>query len=85
MGTREDNENHYRGRKGIMFETDWEFGEVRITCDGANCSTEEVIENEMHAPPSYKDVADEIKREGWKITKRGDEWIHLCPGCANPD
>lgn len=24
---------------------------------------------------------NDMKENGWKITKDGDEWIHLCPDC----
>ncbi len=29
----------------------------------------------------FYQAVDFIKESGWRITKEGDEWIHICPSC----
>ena len=30
----------------------------------------------------FKSAIDMVKDKGWKIRKEDDEWVHICPVCA---
>lgn len=38
---------------------------------------------------SFKDAADRLKRDGWRIDNVKGEWLHTCPSCledaSSPD
>jgi len=42
-------------------------------CDGCGETLEECY--------TFEGAVDEAKANGWKITKDGDEWLHICPDC----
>lgn len=51
-------------------------GRVFITCDTCGVS----YEGDTNRP--FAEIWDEAKREGWRVRKIADEWIH---GCAQPN
>ena len=50
------------------------YADREAICD--NC--EEVIEL---SDCTFYDLIDELKCQGWKITKEAGEWKHYCEGC----
>lgn len=48
------------------------------SCD--RCSYEE----EFVEASEFADVVAKMKRDGWRITKTGGQWTHLCPCCVAP-
>lgn len=68
-----------------MFDTDWVFGHVTVSCDTKGCDNEETVEGEPRHPPSFSQVAQEIKSEGWVIRKRGGDFYHICPACVEDE
>lgn len=52
------------------------FGDMyEVHCD--DCS--ETLDTEED---DFQDAIRELKRAGWKITKKRNEWHHQCPSCA---
>lgn len=53
-----------------------------------NDGDEKVVECNECGAEEYSGTLDfrgfvyDLKKEGWKIRKEGDEWIHICPTCA---
>lgn len=55
----------------------YEFNDWDLACDGAGCD-----ESDFFDDPDFQDMIDEIKSNGWKITKnKFGEWVHYCPEC----
>ena len=48
--------------------------EFAVLCD--RCSWEDFFYGDFY------EVVEEIKANGWKISKKGGEWLHTCPDCA---
>ena len=42
----------------------------------------DTVETEEH---DFQSAIDEIKRQGWKVFKRGGEWFHKCVDCQHGD
>ena len=60
-----------------MIERDAFDGDVfEIACD----SCPEDIE--LDTGGDWGDLIKQLKDDGWKIRKEGEEWKHYCPGCA---
>lgn len=51
-------------------------GDVVFECD--SCSEWALTETD-----EFDQALDNIKRNGWKVSKIGDEWIHTCPDCQS--
>jgi len=52
-----------------------EGNEYRFYCDGV-CG-DYIICNE-----DFYSSLDELKNNGWKTKKNGNDWEHFCPSCA---
>lgn len=52
-------------------------GILMIECD--SCS--EVLDTETK---DFSEARNLMQREGWKVRKIADEWIHGCPRCGVP-
>lgn len=50
-------------------------GEITFHCD--ECA--DFIETEE---TNFNEALAIMKREGWKVSKIGPEWVHKCPACA---
>ncbi len=50
-------------------------GEVIVECD-------ECGKQHTGGTLLFREVIEEIKGEGWLISKDGDTWEHTCPDCA---
>lgn len=64
-----------------MIDLDYTFGEASVYCDEPNCETEETIEG-FDGKVCFEIIIDQMKEDGWKITKRGGTWHHTCPACV---
>lgn len=54
-----------------------QHGELVMTCD--ECGTEFCGGCE----DDFARFVQDAKREGWKVLKEGDEWLHNCPECRS--
>jgi hypothetical protein len=52
-------------------------GEIVVSCD----SCPEVLETETN---DFSEARAVMQREGWKVRKIADEWLHGCPVCGVP-
>lgn len=57
-----------------MLEYDNRSETAVVTCDG--CPYTEDFEG------TFQEVIDEMKDQGWKITKTEDTWEHYCEDCS---
>ncbi len=48
-----------------------------VSCDFDGCGIESTVEG------SFQECVASVKEMGWRILKRGEEWVHLCPDHAN--
>lgn len=48
-----------------------------VICD--NCDYDESFDE--YTASTFADVIKKIKEDGWKITKKGHDWMHYCPEC----
>lgn len=65
-----------------MIEYNGSFGSgdnYNILCD--ICSNYESLEE----IPTFKELIEEMKNNGWKSNKIGDTWIHKCPVCSEKE
>ena len=53
-----------------------EGGKLIWICD--TCDEEEAFDKNE----SFHECWDELKRQGWRTKKIGDEWVHGCPRCG---
>lgn len=60
-----------------MIERNREMECYDVTCDGKKCQEYLQVETD-----SFSACRAEMKEQGWRIIKDGDEWIHLCPACV---
>lgn len=56
-----------------MIERDRDIGFV-ASCD--HCSHTDEL-----SADSFQEAVDEIKEDGWLITKPSGQWDHMCPSC----
>ena len=61
-----------------MIEEQKDFGTFTVSCDTKGCNYEEEVDTDG----DWTSMIEEIKSFGWKISKINDEWIHVCPSCA---
>lgn len=54
---------------------DKQFGGFQAVCDA--CGT--VLDDGNY---DFQDAVNEMKANGWKTVKVGDEWLNYCPVCA---
>lgn len=47
-------------------------------CD--SCSYDEDIDVD-----TFQEAVDEIKAQGWRISKTNEEWTHTCPDCLESE
>lgn len=52
-------------------------GVIFVECD----SCDEVLDTETK---DFDEARNVMKREGWKVRKIADEWLHGCPKCGVP-
>lgn len=52
-------------------------GILMIECDSCN----EVLDTETK---DFSEARALMQREGWKVRKIADEWLHGCPRCGVP-
>lgn len=52
-------------------------GIIYIECD----SCDEVLDTETK---EFEEARSVMRREGWKVRKIADEWLHGCPNCGVP-
>lgn len=52
-------------------------GVIYVECD----SCDKVLDTETK---DFEEARDVMKREGWKVRKIADEWLHGCPKCGVP-
>lgn len=53
---------------------DRQHGHIIIECDACD----ETYEGDSD---DWSEVWPAAKREGWRVRKIADEWVHTCPGC----
>lgn len=53
-------------------------GELIAECD--ECS-----EEQPGGTLEFREFINDLKGREWKIKKDGDNWVHLCPTCAEED
>lgn len=53
-------------------------GQVVFECDA--CPEE--LETECD---DFQEALAVFKRDGWRVEKVGDEWVHTCPSCADDE
>lgn len=46
-------------------------------CDCCNATLEDYAED------SFQAMIQRLKDEGWRVTKNGSDWMHLCPQHKN--
>ena len=51
------------------------FDNFTVFCD--HCSYDELMDEE-----SFYSVIDQMKEDGWRISKVDGEWDHKCPSCV---
>lgn len=56
---------------------DRQKGRLVIECD----SCPEVLDTETN---DFNEAREMMKREGWKVRKIANEWLHGCPKCGVP-
>lgn len=56
---------------------DRQGGKILVECD----SCDEVLDTET---ADFDEARNVMKREGWKIRKIADTWLHGCPDCGAP-
>lgn len=60
----------------IEYDESFESGEVY-------CDAEEPCHNSFIGDGSFRDVIEDAKIEGWRVTKNQyGEWVHYCPDHA---
>jgi len=52
-------------------------GIIYVECD----SCDEVLDTETK---DFEEARSIMRREGWKVRKIADEWLHGCPKCGVP-
>jgi hypothetical protein len=52
-------------------------GIIFIECD----SCDEILDTETK---DFDEARNVMRREGWKVRKIADEWLHGCPNCGVP-
>lgn len=53
-----------------------------VSCDGCAHGEERISTDDAD---SFRDVVDEIKERGWRVSLISGEWRHFCPDCAEKD
>jgi len=53
--------------------------DFQVNCN--SCSNYTTVE----ARGDFAQVPVQLKREGWKISKEGGEWVHTCPNCQGDE
>lgn len=54
---------------------DRQYGKIVLQCDG--CGTSE----ESDKGTDFFEFWNARKRDGWRVQKEGEDWIHKCPEC----
>jgi hypothetical protein len=52
-------------------------GIIYVECD----SCDEVLDTETK---DFEEARNVMRREGWKVRKIAEEWLHGCPNCGVP-
>lgn len=52
-------------------------GIIYVECD----SCDEVLDTETK---DFEEARSVMRREGWKVRKIAEEWLHGCPHCGVP-
>lgn len=55
-------------------------GNIYFECDGKRCANTFVTE-ESGFPAAH----ELLKEAGWKTTKQGGEWLHICDDCQEQE
>ena len=56
-----------------------EFNGLTYTAECDSCG--EDTDTGQDRDEGFVAAVDHIKSEGWQVTKRAGEWVHLCPDC----
>lgn len=51
-----------------------------LVCECNTCTTEQ-----YGGTLEFRDFVTQLKEDGWRIQKDGDEWIHTCPECVREE
>lgn len=56
-----------------------EFYGISYVAECDFCS--ETFDTDRDRDDGFIAAVDAIKREGWKVIKKGGDWLHKCPSC----
>lgn len=54
-----------------------QYQKITFLCDGEGCNEEFDGESDQ-----FRETVAEMKRNGWRVVKEGDDWCHYCPTCG---
>ncbi len=62
-----------------MIEKNYPFGDFDVSCDEKGCD----VSANYDTDNNWQEMINQMKEDGWIITKKDGDWHHICPDCAS--